>query len=140
MPVTAVVGAQWGDEGKGKIVDLLARDADIVARFGGGSNAGHTIVNEFGAFKLHSLPSGAFNPSALNIVGTGTVVDFDSLSFEIEHVLASGISNVQLAVSDRAHVVMPYHKVLDRTREQRRGEMRVGTTGQGIGPAYVDKV
>ena len=140
MAVTAVVGAQWGDEGKGKIVDLLAQQSDIVVRFGGGSNAGHTIVNEFGSFKLHSLPSGALNPGTLNVVGTGTVVDFNSLSAELELVRAAGVSNVRLAISDRAHVVMPFHKALDRMKEEAMGSMRVGTTGQGIGPCYVDKV
>lgn len=140
MSVVAVVGAQWGDEGKGKIVDLLAQKAHIVCRFGGGSNAGHTIVNDYGSFKLHSLPSGVFNPQTLNIVGSGAVVDFDSLSTELSEVRASGIETVQLIISDRSHVIMPYHRVLDRLREEDLGEHRVGTTGRGIGPAYVDKV
>jgi adenylosuccinate synthase len=140
MPVTAVVGAQWGDEGKGKIVDLMAQNADVVVRYAGGSNAGHTIVNEYGSFKLHSLPSGAFNPGALNIVGTGTVVDFDSLSTELAQLRTAGVGEVSLTVSDRAHVIMPYHKALDRMHEDSRGDLRVGTTGQGIGPTYADKV
>lgn len=140
MPITAVVGAQWGDEGKGKIVDLLAQHADVVVRFAGGSNAGHTIVNEFGTFKLHSLPSGAFNPACLNIVGTGTVVDFDSLSRELDEIRTAGARDVRLTISDRAHVVMPYHKALDRLKEESLGDLKIGTTGQGVGPAYADKV
>jgi adenylosuccinate synthase len=140
MPVTAVVGAQWGDEGKGKIVDYLAQDAHLVCRFGGGSNAGHTIVNEWGTFKLHSLPSGAFNPTTLNIVGAGTVVDFESLSDELAHIGHSSAPLPKFLVSDRAHVIMPYHKVLDRLKDQSLGKHKIGTTGQGIGPAYVDKV
>lgn len=140
MPVTAVVGAQWGDEGKGKIVDLLAQQVDVVCRFGGGSNAGHTIVNEFGFFKLHSLPSGAFNPNTINVIGTGTVVDFDSLASEIHEVVKAGATHPKLVISDRAHVIMPYHKTLDRLKDESLGKRRIGTTGQGIGPAYVDKV
>ena len=140
MPVTAVIGAQWGDEGKGKIVDLLAAEADIVARSAGGSNAGHTIVNEYGTFKLHSLPSGAFNPDALNIVGTGTVVDFDSLIEELEQIRAAGVADVKLLISDRAHVIMPFHKELDRVKDWALGDLRLGTTGQGVGPAYSDKI
>jgi adenylosuccinate synthase len=140
LPVTAVIGAQWGDEGKGKIVDLLAGEADIVARSAGGSNAGHTIVNAHGTFKLHSMPSGAFNPNALNVLGTGTVVDFDSLIKEISEIMAAGVPEPRFVVSDRAHVVMPFHKELDQVKDWALGDLRLGTTGQGVGPAYSDKI
>src|SRR5581483_648787 len=140
MPVTAVVGAQWGDEGKGKIVDLLAQEADVVIRYAGGSNAGHTIVNDFGTFKLHSLPSGAFNSRCLNVIGTGTVVDFDSLTQELLQIQDAGAPDPKVIISDRAHVIMPYHKLLDRVNEEARGDLKIGTTGQGIGPAYADKI
>ncbi len=140
MPVKAVVGAQWGDEGKGKIVDLLASDADIVVRFGGGSNAGHTVVNKFGTFRLHSLPSGVFHAGVLNVVGTGTVVDFESLLAELGQLRDAGVPNPNILISERAHVIMPYHKLEDRVSEERLGAHRIGTTGQGVGPAYVDKV
>ncbi len=139
MPVTAVIGAQWGDEGKGKIVDLLASDSRIIARFGGGSNAGHTVVNEFGTFRLHSLPSGVFQPDSINIIGTGSVVDFQSLKSELDQLEKAGVPPVELMISNRAHVIMPYHQALDRLRDEARGAMRVGTTGMGVGPAYVDK-
>ena len=139
MPVTAVVGAQWGDEGKGKIVDVLAGRAAIVARFGGGSNAGHTVVNRFGTFKLHSLPSGGFSPTTMNIVGTGTVVDFDSLASELQALSTAGAPSVNLAISNRAHVIMPYHVALDQLKDASMGARKIGTTGRGIGPAYADK-
>jgi adenylosuccinate synthase len=139
MPVTSIVGAQWGDEGKGKIVDVLAGDADIVSRFGGGSNAGHTVVNQFGTFKLHSLPSGVFNPATINIVGTGTVVDFDSMCAELDQLAGSGVSPIELAISSRAHIIMPYHVALDRLKDAALGPKKIGTTGRGIGPAYADK-
>lgn len=139
MPVTAVIGAQWGDEGKGKIVDRLASRADMVVRFGGGSNAGHTIVNEHGRFRLHSLPSGVFYPGALNLLGTGTVVDFDSLNAEMGDLKAAGVATPRLAISNRAHVIMPYHKLMDRLKDASAGVDRLGTTGQGIGPTYADK-
>jgi adenylosuccinate synthase len=139
MPVTAVVGAQWGDEGKGKIVDVLAGRTDIVSRFGGGSNAGHTVVNQFGTFKLHSLPSGVFSPETVNIVGTGTVVDFDSMCSELDELSTAGVSPIDLAISSRAHIIMPYHVVLDQLKDASLGERKIGTTGRGIGPAYADK-
>jgi adenylosuccinate synthase len=138
--VTAVVGAQWGDEGKGKITDYLAQQADVVVRYQGGSNAGHTVVNEHGTFKLHLVPSGIFNPNALCIVGPGTVVDLPSLVQEIEMLETRGIPTANLRVSDRAHLVLPYHIALDRLDERERGRRRLGTTGRGVGPAYADKV
>ena len=140
MPVTAVVGAQWGDEGKGKITDLLAQTADVVIRYQGGNNAGHTVVNQFGTFKLHLVPSGIFNPNALCIVGPGTVVDLQVLCEEIVSLEAAGISTANLRVSDRAHLLMPWHIALDRLDERERGRQKLGTTGRGVGPAYADKV
>ncbi|MBV9280348.1 MAG: adenylosuccinate synthase [Chloroflexi bacterium] len=139
MPVTAIVGAQWGDEGKGKITDLLSQDADLVMRYGGGGNAGHTVVNRFGEFRLHLVPSGIFSPRATALVGTGTVVDFDFLSLELEQLSAAGVSTDRLRISSRAHVVMPYHLMLDRLGDEARGAEAIGTTRRGVGPAYVDK-
>lgn len=139
MPVTAIVGAQWGDEGKGKITDLMAQDADLVMRFGGGSNAGHTVVNSFGEFKLHLTPCGIFNPNAVSLVGTGTVVDPDSLRLELESLWAAGVPTDGLRISSRAHLIMPYHLLLDRLNEESRGRKAIGTTRRGVGPAYVDK-
>ena len=138
--MTAVVGAQWGDEGKGKITDYLAQQADVAIRFQGGSNAGHTVVNEHGTFKLHLVPSGIFNPNVLCVIGPGTVVDFPVLVEEIALLESHGISTANLRVSDRAHIVLPYHIALDRLDERERGRRKLGTTGRGVGPAYADKV
>jgi len=140
VPVTAVVGAQWGDEGKGKITDLLAQEADVVIRFQGGNNAGHTVVNRHGTFKLHLVPSGIFNPDALCVVGPGTVVNLQVLCEEIANLEAHGLSTANLRVADRAHLIMPWHTALDRLDERERGRQKLGTTGQGVGPAYADKV
>ena len=140
MPVTAIVGAQWGDEGKGKITDLLAQDADLVIRFQGGNNAGHTVVNELGTFKLHLVPSGIFNPDARCLLGPGTVVDLIELCAELRGLEAAGVSTANLLVSERAHLLMPWHVALDRLDERERGRQRLGTTGKGVGPAYADKV
>jgi len=140
MSVVAVVGAQWGDEGKGRIIDLLAAKARLVVRYQGGSNAGHTVINPFGTFRLHLVPAGIFNPDVACIVGNGVVVDPKVLLAEIEELAAHGVGVDNLFVSDRAHVVMPYHAILDRLEEETRGDQRIGTTGRGIGPAYVDKV
>ncbi len=138
--MTAVVGAQWGDEGKGKITDLLAQEADVVIRFQGGNNAGHTVVNQHGTFKLHLVPSGIFNPNALCIVGPGTVVNLEVLCEELANLEQHGIATANLRVSDRAHLLMPWHTSLDRLDERERGRQKLGTTGQGVGPAYADKV
>ena len=138
--MTAVVGAQWGDEGKGKITDYLAQKMDLVVRFQGGSNAGHTVVNEHGTFKLHLVPSGIFNPDATCIVGPGTVVELPFLVDELDMLESRGISTANLRVSDRAHLVLPYHIALDRLDERERGRQKLGTTGRGVGPAYSDKV
>ena len=140
MPVTAIVGAQWGDEGKGKITDLLAQEADVVIRFQGGNNAGHTVVNQHGTFKLHLVPSGIFNPNALCIIGTGTVVNLQVLCEELRNLELHGISTANLRISDRAHLLMPWHIALDRLDERERGRKKLGTTGMGVGPAYSDKV
>lgn len=140
MPVRAVVGAQWGDEGKGRIVDYMAQKADVVIRFQGGDNAGHTVVNDYGKFALHILPSGIFNPDTLNIVGTGTVVNPDQLDKELSELEAAGVNTDNLVVSDRAHVVMPYHPHLDGLEEASRAVgKKIGTTKRGIGPTYADK-
>ncbi|HAF11068.1 MAG TPA: adenylosuccinate synthase [Chloroflexi bacterium] len=140
MPVTAIVGAQWGDEGKGKITDLLAQEADLVIRYQGGNNAGHTVVNEFGTFKLHLVPSGIFNPNATCVLGTGMVIDLATLRDEIRMLEGRGVSTANLRISERAHLLMPWHTALDRLDERERGRRKLGTTGQGVGPAYADKV
>ena len=140
MPAYAVLGAQWGDEGKGKIIDVLARDADIVARFSGGNNAGHTVVNEDGEFSFHIIPCGVFWPQTMNVIGNGVVVDPDVLLDEIDSLTAQGIDiQERLVVSDRAHIIMPYHVELDVLAERARGNGAIGTTGKGIGPTYADK-
>ena len=139
MTVTAVVGAQWGDEGKGRIVDYLAQEARMVIRFQGGDNAGHTVVNEHGTFRLHLVPSGIFNPATACIIGTGTVIHPPALLEELAELTRAGISVDNLWISDRAHVVMPYHRMLDGLEESARGGSQIGTTKRGIGPAYADK-
>ena len=140
MTVCAVLGAQWGDEGKGKIVDFLAKDADIVARFSGGNNAGHTVMNPLGTFKLHLVPAGIFWPETMGVIGNGVVVDPDALLEEITGLQQRDIDLTnRLMVSERSHLVMPYHVVLDELAEAARGSQALGTTGKGIGPAYTDK-
>ena len=140
MAVTAVLGAQWGDEGKGKIVDFLAKDVDIVARFSGGNNAGHTVINDDGEFKLHLIPAGIFRSQAICVVGNGVVVDPNAFLQEIEGLRSRGIGlDNRLVVSERAHLVMPYHILLDELSEISKGSQALGTTGRGIGPAYTDK-
>ncbi|HEY6609322.1 MAG TPA: adenylosuccinate synthase [Candidatus Limnocylindria bacterium] len=139
MSVIAVVGAQWGDEGKGRVVDYLAADADLVIRYGGGNNAGHTVINRHGHFKLHLIPSGIFYPATRNLLGNGLVINAPALVGELDGLEAAGISSDNLLISDRAHLVMPYHVLLDRLDERERGAGKLGTTAQGIGPAYVDK-
>jgi adenylosuccinate synthase len=140
MPVVAVIGAQWGDEGKGHVVDMLSERARLVVRYGGGNNAGHTVVNQHGTFKLHIMPSGIFDPATVNVIGSGVVVDPAALITEIDDLHARGITTAKLFISDRAHVVMPYHVMLDQLEESQRGEDKIGTTGRGIGPAYADKM
>ena len=139
--VNAVVGVQWGDEGKGRIVDYLASDAELVIRFQGGDNAGHTVINEYGKFGLHILPSGVFNPDTMNIVGAGTVVNFDRMKEEIDNIKKSAGLDIQnVFIDERAHIIMPYHMALDGAEEGRRSEKdKIGTTKRGIGPCYSDK-
>jgi adenylosuccinate synthase len=140
MSVIAVVGAQWGDEGKGRVVDYLAEDADLVVRYGGGNNAGHTVVNPHGHFKLHLIPSGIFYPGTRNLLGNGVVINPPALVAELDGLQAAGIGCENLAIADRAHLVMPYHVLIDQLEERERGAKKLGTTSRGIGPAYVDKV
>ncbi|GAB4432696.1 MAG: adenylosuccinate synthase [Chloroflexi bacterium OHK40] len=140
MPVVALIGAQWGDEGKGHLIDLLASQARLVVRYGGGNNAGHTVVNHLGTFKLHLVPSGIFDPQTVNIIGAGVVIDPEVLLGELKELEARGVSTARLFISERAHVIMPYHVQLDQLQEQDRGEGKIGTTGRGIGPAYADKM
>ncbi|MFM2033087.1 MAG: hypothetical protein RLZZ297_1852 [Chloroflexota bacterium] len=139
MAVVAVVGAQWGDEGKGHIIDILAARATTVVRYGGGNNAGHTVVNRHGTFKLNLVPAGIFEPQITNIVGNGTVVNPKHFIGELDGLIARGISVDSLRISDRAHVVMPYHVEQDKLDEAQRGDAKIGTTGRGIGPTYADK-
>jgi adenylosuccinate synthase len=139
MSVTALVGAQWGDEGKGRIVDFLAQQADVVIRFQGGDNAGHTVINQYGTFRLHLVPSGIFNPSVKNIIGAGTVVNPDALLREMHELAEAGVNQSNLWLSERAQMLMPYHRLLDGLEERDRGGGAIGTTGRGIGPAYADK-
>ncbi|MCK5653558.1 MAG: adenylosuccinate synthase [Dehalococcoidia bacterium] len=140
MPVIAVIGAQWGDEGKGKIVDLLAEKAHMVVRFSGGSNAGHTVVNPCGEFKMHLIPAGIFHREVTCIIGNGVVIDPAVFLEEIEALKSQDVSVDRLFVSDRAHLIMPYHLQLDALEEESRGSGAIGTTKRGIGPAYMDKV
>ena len=133
-----VVGAQWGDEGKGKLVDVLAEQADVVVRYQGGANAGHTVVVGDRQFVLHQIPSGILHRGARCVVGSGVVLDPETFFGELEQLTAQGIEIVgRLYVSDRAHVVLPYHKLLDQASEK---QQQIGTTGRGIGPAYEDKI
>ncbi|RIK35558.1 MAG: adenylosuccinate synthase [Chloroflexi bacterium] len=139
MPVTAVVGAQWGDEGKGRIIDYLAQQADVVIRFQGGDNAGHTVINEYGKHALHLIPSGIFNPNTMNIIGSGCVVNPQALLEEMATLKAAGVALDNLWISNRAQIVMPYHRLIDALEEESRGLDTIGTTRRGIGPAYADK-
>src|SRR2546422_9965097 len=141
MPNLIVVGTQWGDEGKGKIVDILARDADVVVRFQGGSNAGHTVVDARDTFVFHLIPSGILYRGKLCIIGNGVVVDPEALIDEMDRLQAKGVEiGKNLVISHRAHLIMPYHKAIDKASEQSKGSRRIGTTGRGIGPSYADKM
>ncbi len=139
MANVIVVGTQWGDEGKGKITDLLSRSADVVVRYQGGNNAGHTIVVNDRTFKLHLIPSGILYPETDCMIASGTVIDPKVLIEELDALEQLGISTKRLYISETAHITMPYHCILDRASEEKRGEHRIGTTGRGIGPTYVDK-
>lgn len=141
MATTCVLGAQWGDEGKARVVDLLADTADVVVRYQGGSNAGHTVVFEGETYRLHLIPSGILRPHATCVVAHGVVVDCETLLGEVDELRARGHTvGENLVISDRAHVVMPWHRRLDLAREERAGARAHGTTGRGIGPCYADKV
>ncbi|NPB09905.1 MAG: adenylosuccinate synthase [Thermodesulfobacteria bacterium] len=142
MACIVVVGTQWGDEGKGKIVDLLTADADVIVRFQGGNNAGHTIVFDGQKFILHLIPSGIFHPEKTCLIGNGVVIDPQVLLGEIDNLEAKGVSVPpgHLYVSERAHLIMPYHKAIDHGREAKKGKTKIGTTGRGIGPCYEDKI
>jgi len=139
VPVTAVVGGQWGDEGKGKVIHLLARDADLVIRGHGGANAGHTVVSEQGRFAVHLIPAGIFNGRAMCIIGPGVVVHPGALVAELDELGARQVDTSGLRVSTAAHLVMPYHLTMDRAEDNAREDRKIGTTGRGIGPTYVDK-
>jgi len=140
MSVIAVVGAQWGDEGKGKIVDLLAEKVKAVVRFSGGDNAGHTVINPYGEFKLHLMPSGIFHQGVICIIGNGVVINPAVLLEEIDDLQKHGVDTSHLFISNRAHLIMPYHILLDGLEEERRGRGALGTTRKGIGPAFADKI
>ncbi len=141
MTVTAVIGSQWGDEGKGKVVDYLAEHVDYVARFNGGNNAGHTVINEFGTFKIHLVPSGIFARNTVGLIGGGVVIDPGVLLEEIDLLNKAGVGiDGRFWVSPRSHVIMPYHKILDKLYEEAKGEGATGTTLRGIGPVFADKV
>ena len=136
-----IIGAQWGDEGKGKIVDILARDADIVVRYQGRYNAGHTVINERGTYIFHLIPSGILYRGTTCVIGNGVVVDPGSLIEEMDLLQTKGITiGNNFAVSQRAHLILPYHKAIDRASEQSKGSRKIGTTGRGIGPSYADKM
>ncbi|MCE5344014.1 MAG: adenylosuccinate synthase [Eubacteriales bacterium] len=137
--VRAIVGANWGDEGKGKITDVLAENSDVVVRFQGGANAGHTIINDYGKFALHLLPSGVFHSCIANVIGPGVALDIDKLLKEYDDVVGRGVPKPTLYISDRAQVMMPYHIDFDRFEEERLGKASFGSTKSGIAPFYGDK-
>lgn len=137
--VRAIVGANWGDEGKGKITDMFAAQADMVVRFQGGANAGHTIINDYGKFALHLLPSGVCQPGTVNIIGNGVALDIEKLVKEIEHVTSAGVPQPNILVSERAQIMMPYHVMLDTYEEERLKDKKFGSTKSGIAPFYSDK-
>lgn len=139
MSTVVVVGTQWGDEGKGKITDFLAEKAEVVARYQGGNNAGHTIVFGGTKYKLHLIPSGIFYKEKICVIGNGMVVNPKALVEELDYLHSNGVSTDNLRISDRAHVIMPYHMKLDAAEEAQKGENKIGTTLKGIGPAYMDK-
>jgi len=139
VSTVVVVGSQWGDEGKGKVTDFLARKSDMIVRFQGGNNAGHTVIADVGEFKLHLIPSGILYPEKLCLVGNGVVLDPVVFLKEIDDLTVRGVSTANLKISPGAHVIMPYHRKLDACSEESRGSKKIGTTGRGIGPAYADK-
>ncbi len=139
MSTVVVIGAQWGDEGKGKVTDFLAEKADMVVRYMGGNNAGHTVVVDDREFKLHLIPSGILYPDKICVIGSGVVIDPAVLLEELESLGRRGIGVENLRISQRAHIIFPYHQKLDQVEEERKGSSKIGTTCRGIGPAYTDK-
>ena len=139
MGAVVVVGAHWGDEAKGKFVDLIGQDADVVIRYGGGPNAGHTVIVGDETFKFHLIPSGILNPNAVSIMADGMAIDPEVLLREIDGLEGRGRSTASLRISQNAHVILPYHKTLDLLEEAAKGDAKIGTTGRGVGPCYVDK-
>lgn len=140
MPAVVVLGAQWGDEGKGKATDQLGSRTDYVIKFNGGNNAGHTVVIEGEKYALHLLPSGILSPGVIPVIGNGVVIDLEVLFHEIDALEARGINTSKLLVSATAHIIAPYHRTLDKVTERFLGKRKIGTTGRGIGPAYADKI
>src|ERR1700691_2554114 len=140
MPAIVIVGAQWGDEGKGKATDLLGDRVDYVVRYQGGNNAGHTVVIGDESYALHMLPSGVLSPDVVPVIGNGVVIDPEVLLGEIDELAARGVNCDKLLVSANAHLIMPYHRALDKVTERHLGSAKIGTTGRGIGPAYGDKI
>ncbi len=141
MALSIVIGAQWGDEGKGKIIDYLSQNSDYIIRFHGGNNAGHTVINQYGKFVMHLIPSGIFSKNAKSIIANGVIVDLEILLEEINTLEHHGIKvKNRLLISPRCHLIMPYHKILDLLLEKLKGKAKIGTTGRGIGPCYADKV
>jgi adenylosuccinate synthase len=139
MPGLVIIGAQWGDEGKGKITDLLAERADVIVRFQGGNNAGHTIVRDGETWKLHLMPSGILHPNKLCVIGNGVVIDPKVLTDELDELRRRGVDTSALRISANAHLIMPYHMLLDHAGEMKLGKLNIGTTRRGIGPCYADK-
>lgn len=139
MSSVVVVGTQWGDEGKGKITDFLSQNAEVIARYQGGNNAGHTIKFNGETYKLHLIPSGIFYQDKICVIGNGMVVDPKALVEELNGLHKRGIQTNNLRISNRAHVILPYHLKLDEVEEERKGANKIGTTKKGIGPAYMDK-
>ena len=137
MAVQLVLGSQWGDEGKGKIIDYLSKSSNFTVRFNGGNNAGHTIINKYGKFAMHLIPSGIFHKKAKSIIANGVVLDLEVLISEIETIKKAGVDpKGKLFISPRCHIIMPYHKLLDKLYEEAKGKAKTGTTGRGIGPVY----
>ncbi|MCK4367975.1 MAG: adenylosuccinate synthetase, partial [Thermoplasmata archaeon] len=140
MPSTAIVGTQWGDEGKGKITDFYAADADIIVRFQGGTNAGHTVIIGEDKFAFHLIPSGMLRPGKTCMIGNGVVVDPVILLKELDELKRRRKRTGKLLIADRAHVIMPWHRIIDALEEELKGKLKAGTTMRGIGPCYTDKI